>query len=242
MEFEDFLYGQLVVYHNFKKIAEEVKRGGGIAADPNLLNRKRYFSVVLLHSQAIGKAIEEFSSKVTASAPGIIYKHRDVHTTLGSLFYIERFRFDWTNSLHIDYLEKMADGVRDALAELGKINCVINFPHYLFNKAVVIAAGFPNRDFFRLFTKIRECCRRYGVELNPPWGAHIIVTRFTAQKKASELGDFFNLVENTPGPGLSVPEAVAVGYSMWEKSSERPDVPDDEIHGQFAPLYIYSLL
>lgn len=240
LELTSFLAGQNEVYSEFRKLAGAARKKG-IEQDANLSEKFGGFFVVLRHSPDVARHAEEFSRRIASVVPAVIYGKEHAHTTLARYCYSPGFRSNPDLEENRIILEKMSDAVRDALPRIRRSPLFIDYTEFLYTPSVAIAAGNPNEGFVRLFNAISAACEARGIEIQPPWGSHITLSRFEATISAKNLEDFFDFFEMIRPLGRSVPVAVSVGYSLWEPDSRHLNANTEELCGHFAPYRSFPL-
>jgi hypothetical protein len=211
MDFQEFLTKQEEIYEKNRdtsKVREEgIKHGA-----PS----KGGYLVIFEHPDYITEPLEEFSDRISRVAPAITYGQRNAHTTISDYLVTDLDEF----SPDEEILAKLSCGVTRAIygGEDTKFPIVHFNEKSLYNQSSVITPGVPDETFFDITQSIIEGCKREGIELRMPWGAHMTTARFTSSRAPEELAEFYELMENAPILGPSVVEAINVGYfEMSEK-------------------------
>lgn len=235
-----FLVEQEKTHEIFRALAKETKRTG-IAPDPNLNKRFGGFFVVLTHAPAICRKAEEVSRNVARTIPAIVYRAKNVHTTIGSFLYGEDFSPNNTGNPEC-FLEDLADAAK-AVAMEAKNNedrCAIDYREYLYTPVVLIAAGIPNIGFVNIVNALGRHAAERGITLKQPWGSHITLNRFSASAEEKQTGGFFKLVARAKPLGTSRPVALSVGYAL-QNPSTHPLFLAPRPNGHFTPYRTFPL-
>ena len=236
----EFITGQKVIHQKLRELACDVQIQG-IEPDPNLKNKTGGFFIVLEHPPEIVRVAEDFSRKVSRAAPAIVYNAKAINTSLGSYRSGFGFMANPNKAEHREILEEMSAATRSALQVFEKKSCWIDYVEYLHSSFMAMAVGIPNEGFAELVEEISYACGKRNIPLNPAWGVHITLNRFTARVPAEKLGDFFKLFWNAPPLGKSFPTGVKVGYAMWEPNSDYPDIKPEDLRGYFAAYKRFQL-
>ncbi len=200
MNFESFLHGQNEIYEKFRDTSKVTSEG--ITAH-QLDNSGGYF-VALRHIPEITYKIEEFNRWIAKVVPTVHYDSRAIHTTISDYGIKQKFSPD------ISVLSKLRHGVHQRKKDLRSPE--IEYGSWLYNQNSIIIPGIPNQTLFEDSLAIQESMRSQGIELRFPWGAQITATRFTQNREAKELSNFFELMKSAPIIGKSRPFAIDVGY------------------------------
>ena len=233
IEKQERIYGEIAA-----KRAEVLVHG--IRPEVHYRNRRGAFSIALLHSSHVAETFSSVSRMIATCVPAVVYPPCNIHTTL----YIARmpapFLYNPHDSEHQTILRTLVQATGASFAERKPRVCCIEYSRYFLTQEAVLAPGEPDNAFVEMVDLLSVNCEKLGVVGNPAWGAHATVSRFTAQKPASDLGALLKLLERSPVVGTSVCTKIAVGYSLWGPSPECPHPA--EVHGHFVPYRTFSIV
>lgn len=201
-KFEEFLTQQELIYNKFRDISKVCKEG--IAKDPALLKGKGGYFIILRHPENITNQLEEIANNIAKTVSSIPYTADKIHTTI--VTYKPEDNFIPEKQI----LEKLRKIAKDCSFESKKFE--INYAGILFNQTTVIAAGYPDLEFFELSNKILNKGKENGFEFKPPSMAHVTVSRFTENTNLEKLDEFMLLMKQTHFKEKSTPNAIDVGY------------------------------
>ncbi|MDP2598328.1 MAG: hypothetical protein Q8P49_00685 [Candidatus Liptonbacteria bacterium] len=233
MEYADFLRTMAAIYGEIETMADDVARNG-IAKDPNLDNKMGGYFVVLEHGPEFAKRAEKISRSIADIVPASIYRACNIHTTLGSFRYVPNTSINPDNPVYGKILEDLSRAVFRAICRFGPREIYIDYPGYLYTPHVVLAEGVPDERFVSLMDRVVSACGDIGIDLQPGWGAHVTLARFTGAAQPEKIGDFRKLIANTDPLGKGVSVAVKIGYALWEPNSAHQDLALEEARGHFA--------
>ena len=109
----------------------------------------------------------------------------------------------------------MGSAVKEALKELRGTPCPkIIYTGYLTTRNSVIAIGTPNEWLTDFAETLADAGKKIGVEIIRPWGSHITLARFTEKITKKEIARLDWLLEKSAPLGVSMPVAVATGYTL----------------------------
>jgi hypothetical protein len=187
------------------------------------------FSIALTYPLAFAEKLSAFSQKIADRVPALVYQPRDIHATVGTYGSKSPFHYNATHAYETRLLEDLGSALGDVLSAR-KWNLPLTYRAYLRNVFMVMAVATPNTEWLRFTNAITKRLRLYRVELRPTSFTHITVARFTGNMPASKLGMLQKLlVRERPPRGAIAPQAVAVGYSLWQH----------ETWGRFMPHQIF---
>ncbi|MBI2543313.1 MAG: hypothetical protein HYW24_03945 [Candidatus Aenigmarchaeota archaeon] len=212
-EFEDFLRKQDEIYSKFR--SSPVK-SEGVESSQAISKCQGGYIVALRHPASITDAVADFSRKIAAAVPALVYDENSIHTSIAVYGLQDDFIHDTSvlKSLSACLQPICSHDVRGRVT-----SSPIRYQEWLFNQDSVIVGGAPSDRFFYMGKIIVDSLKENGIEVRPPWGAHITASRYTQSRKPEELVEFFELMEHAPVLGLSRPLYLDVGY--FRSSPER---------------------
>jgi 2'-5' RNA ligase len=216
MTFQEFLTKQGEVYDRFRNTS----RVKTLGLEPTIPQSPQGgYLIILRHPKEIAERVADFSRRIADSVPAVVYDAETVHTTISDYGIQEGFKPDE------GILRKLCQVVaRRKIRETP----VISYTEWLYNQNTAIVAGNPNETFLHLAEEIRSEADKEGINLRPPWGAHITTNRFKEKRTPQELGDFFRLMQEAPILGTSRPEFIDVAYFDFS-----PDHFNVQVHERF---------
>lgn len=234
-----FIAEQEKTYRAFSALAETARQKG-IMPDPNLDKRFGGFFVVLIHPMEIARRAEEMSRATACTIPALLYRARDVHTTVGSFLYGKGFSPDAVENPE-KILRDLADAAETTVKEAkhGAEKCTVDYGEYLYTQAVLIAAGIPNLGFVHVVDTLEREAKKRGITLKRPWGSHMTLNRFSAPVQRKNLDGFLALVSDAKPIGRSAPIALSVGYALQNPTKHKLFAPKP--HGHFTPYRTFPL-
>ncbi|MDO8589698.1 MAG: hypothetical protein Q7R69_00260 [bacterium] len=189
--------------------------------DPGLVTRRGGFFLSLIHPPEFAQKVADFSAKVGALMPAMVYSNKEIHTTVGSIStsVIPHFYFDGNREDHAHQLsviervaEETAKRVKAGVCKIGFITPCILLPN------LIIAPGEANQSVFEVTTALTEFGTQMGLAMAPCKNGHVTVNRFTEAKSVGEISDILRLMEKEPPFGVSHPIGIAAGYTLRHES------------------------
>ena len=218
MEFGEFLAKQEQIYARFRA-QEAVVRQQGLIPDAAVQNELGGFVIAWKHPPSRARAVAELSREIGEIVPVMEYSAWSVHTTLSDHRVSPGFEVNVGSEEHWNTLQALSAGAKKAVHDAADKNlpqCEVHYTApWLCNQTTVIAQGVPNVAFMALGDAVRSACQERGIELRPPWGAHITVARFRTRADPKKAESLLQLLQATSPIGTSVPETLEVGsFSM----------------------------
>ena len=242
MNLNQFLQNQEKNYNEIRNLQRLVVEEKGIEPDPALVERRGGFFIVLIHSTVITRKAMRFSREVSKRAPAIVYGSTHVHTTLGrcTFGFGPQFYFNaHTDKKGAGILRKLSDVISNISETIPRNALEINYTEYLLTPHSLIAAGTPNEVFVKMLNLMIEEGKRRNIEINPPWGAHITLSRFTERRTLREMSPVLSTQLGKAAPfGRSAPIGIAAGYTFREPK-ERHFVDLRKTPGHFRPYKVF---
>ncbi|OHA27742.1 MAG: hypothetical protein A3C08_03225 [Candidatus Taylorbacteria bacterium RIFCSPHIGHO2_02_FULL_47_18] len=239
MNLERFLKVQEQTY---KEIRDLRVLDTGAKADVALQERRGGFFVSLIHASDITRNAARLSSKIAHIVPSITYQCEHIHTTVGRVIkeFGPHFYCDPDSETNRNVLALLGEIVKDAMTKLNTPYPKIIYTEYLTTRNSVIAIGAPNEWFTNFAEALVDISKQAGMEIAPPWGAHITVSRFTEKITKKELGGLSDLLRIYTPLGISIPVAVAIGYTFRRREEQKcRDLR--ETPGHFKPYIVFAL-
>ena len=199
MDFQDFLREQEEIYSRFgdkPRIREE-----GLV--PEITKKHGGYLVAFRHPGHITSRVTDLSQRAARIIPSIGYNDQNAHTTLTDYGLEDGFV---PNGRILDQLAEAVKSMR------GTRPPCIDYRKWLYNQNSLIAAGYPDEEFFRAAQLLHESGRQQGLDFRLPWGAHITTNRLLENVEPEKLEELFRLVDSFPVLGRSTPFAIDVGY------------------------------
>jgi hypothetical protein len=205
MDFDEFLRKEKEVYDRFRDTSKLVVAG----LDPKIPTQQGGYLITYRHPNSITNRLGEFSRQVSEIVPSIIYDRENAHTTISDFQVQDNFSAETTT------LNQLADIVYSCLPLSGVV--FINYSGWLLNQNTGIAEGYPNQPFVEHASKIVDLSHSNGVQIRPPWGAHITTSRFLQTCSQEEVSELIDLFKHTKPLGESKPEFLDVGYFIFSR-------------------------
>ena len=209
-DFERFLREQGQIYQKFKRLSDEAKEKG-TKRDPFMAPKpkiKSGYLIGLVHPPEITDVVGQFSERIKAEAPVIIYPKDVLHTTFSN-YDVKVIMPDGQTALDKDISDKLCQAAYSCRRNWG---IEIGFSSWLYNLTTIIVEGHPNPAFLECAKEIKKAAAALDIELGLPWGAHMTADRFLKEAGPENLKGFFKLMEEAPAIGVSRPTHLRVGY------------------------------
>ena len=192
IEIDDWNKKQDEIYNdNFRAKKDIVSQEGVIQGLKGVTGG---YYLVFKHSPEVSGVLANVSSRVHGLLPSdtsISYPQRIIHATLSDHAIVPVDDFSRDEAV----LEKLERGV---LGVQNKIKSPrIRLGEFLYNQTAVIAEGHPDEAFFDTTGRVLESCKKQGIELREPWGAHSTILRFTDDVSPDKLQGFLALMNET---------------------------------------------
>lgn len=201
---KEFVEKQKSIYENSfdaKSIAET-----GILPS-NAVNERDGYLVVLRHPTDIVERVSSFTDRIAEVVPVMPYTRDNTHTTI----FAQGMQHRPASEHSMD--QRIIDQLSESITEEDDLNGVtIPYQDWLYNKDSVIVKGIAGVDFVGLANKVLSACS----VAKGPWGGHITSARFTNERDAEGLYEFFDLMDEAPEIGTSNPEYLDVVYVQVE--------------------------
>lgn len=219
MNLENFLKEQ---EKNYNEIRALLVLETGAEADPALQERRGGFFISLIHADELTQSGAKISAEIAHIVPSVSYGTKDIHTTLGRVKqeYGPHFYCNPDKEPSVTILQKLKEVVKEALTDVIEPYPRIAYSDYLVTRHAVIAVGTPNEWFVKFTGALIKKGGNCGIEIIPPWGAHITMGRFTEKIPRNEITRLADLLKRSVPLGVSFPVAVATGYTA-RKPDER---------------------
>ena len=189
--FEQWQQSQEAVYGKFRQKAKLVETQGVV---PWTDQFTAGHLIAFRFPENISRLLGDISRQVANTVPALVYSPDLVHTTVSDFGIIPRRNFSYDEHA-IETLEQLSKGVESVFKDLRKPE--VDLIGLLYNQNTVIAEGHPNQDFFNAAQLIIEGCKKQGIELRMPWGAHSTVSRTYEKRNPEQLADFLKLLKGT---------------------------------------------
>lgn len=245
--FEAFCAKQNETYAVIRRNEREKTCVTGIEPDPGLTYRRGGFYLSFIHAARLNTVAATFSAGVNQFVPAMVYQRQDLHTTAGSLAgsVQDHFYIDLEDATHRHSLASMVQIAHAAASRILVNQAEIRFDELpIITPQNIVVLGRPNESFVEAVNTVLESAQECGVELSPPWGAHMTVSRFAAARKPSELDALFTYRDMELPWGASRLVGIAAGYVL-RRPQERHVVDLRETPGpfhsaRFFPFATYS--
>jgi len=187
-DFEEWWKEMEEVYEKFRRRSEEVTQKGLESTIPEYTTGG-YLLFRLL--EEVRRPLAEISEEISRTTPSTVYSPEMLHLTLSDFGIKLRGDFPLSSS-SLSRISEIVDkeimGCRPPGIYLDKV---------LYNSDTIIVEGYPyGEDFYNLAKKIVEGCEQRGIELRPPWGAHVTVSRISESRKPEDTNDFLELMKS----------------------------------------------
>ncbi|MBR9704911.1 hypothetical protein GOV12_05855 [Candidatus Pacearchaeota archaeon] len=188
MDFQTWRDEQDEIYEKFRKKQELVKTNGIM---PWTNKTRMGFYVEFKQPKNISRVLGNLSLEITRTAPSVYYDSQLLHTTISDYQITDEEKFTPDFSVlakFSDAIESVKKTLKQPKVHLGKIS---------YNETTTIVEGQPDINFYDCCMKIKDACKKQGIELREPWGAHSTIGRFYEQKTPEELDRFFDLMDKS---------------------------------------------
>lgn len=209
---EKIFADQQEVFERLEESAAEV-RYRGIRRDSKWAEHWGCFSVALEHPAETAAAIENISRRIAEIVPAVVYCAKHVHTTLCLCDYRPGFFFNPEDRVQQGILRGLIQGVGNALKEVGRVSCVVEFCRCFCLSTKIDLVGRPDEQFVCLVEAVRRGCENEGITMDPVW-PHITMSRFVEDALDCPKFEFLENISRL-GFGQVPTVSVAVGYSDW---------------------------
>ncbi|MEK6951886.1 MAG: hypothetical protein AABX29_02620 [Nanoarchaeota archaeon] len=211
----EFLEGQQKTYDKFRKNLHLVREKGVFPSNVVQDTSRGGYAITLRHSYQITEPLTEFSLAISRATPAMVFDETNAHTTVIPYEIKPNFVLDG------EIIQKMLNGVHGVWNDLRTIE--IDYCGWLYNQDSVIAEGYADMGFIRTINTLLLAISEKGIKDmggRKAWGGFITTSRFTEPRSPKELGDFFQLMDNSPSKlGYSRPPFLDVGIVEYKADS-----------------------
>lgn len=220
MTYSEFIEKQSTIYNQIRDHGEKALTEG-IKPDKAVHEEHAGLLISFRHPVEMMEKLEIFSEKIAAVVPAVSFGVSNAHTTISDYNVASKNHIKLESDETKLICNRFSMAITEAIHENeNSIPLEINFTGFIYNQTTVIATGTPNKAVINLVNEIRQSVEKIGISLRMPWGMHITTNRFSDEKSADELVEFFQLMERSPVLGLSVPYCIDLSYFEINSTQE----------------------
>ncbi len=167
--------------------------------------------------------IASLSQAVDTTVGGLMYGQHNAHVTVSDYQLTRGHELLMPGRMEpgeidraADVLNRLSEAVALAVKQKPEGEHFIDFGYgddngVFTNGETVTMAGTPSIELDKLSHLVVLRAAELGIELRLPWGYHVTVSRFTENRRRSEIDTLLELLRTAPRLGRRYPVAVEVG-------------------------------
>jgi hypothetical protein len=181
-------------------------------------------AVVFRHAPEVSELLGNLSAQIGEIVPTHVYPGQQIQTTIFPCHLRPGFSVGYAELEAMKILRETVEEVLETCPEEILTGLGIDLRQMIFFNDGAMAAGWPTHENLSLGLAIADACeaklKGTRVPFAQPWGSQAMFARYLAACPPDQLGNLYELIDDTEPPGLSVPTSIDIIANIVTKDEQ----------------------